>query len=210
MPDWLSAHPGATKPLLTACAGDGVVIGSRPALVPPSSFGSSSTPSFAPVTVGTKFGYAGVPLVAQDKANTCWYAAACMVSYFYRAGPRLGVPSIWAHGNTKGITPTEFVQLAKNEGLTAQGIKTYHAGTEIIYPAPVLIDLLKEAKGPLWCAGFWFGCGHIIVLVGVDGDQVWFNDPDGGVRKQNTLEWFNQKIARQISGHILRKDLSRS
>src|SRR5215217_3459658 len=36
-----------------------------------------------------------VPLVKQHASMECWYAAACMVAYFRRPGPRLGLPKKW-------------------------------------------------------------------------------------------------------------------
>jgi hypothetical protein len=68
----------------------------------------------------------------------------------------------------------------------------------------LLKQMLKD-NGPLWCAGYWFGVGHIIVLTGIVEDTVFFNDPDGGVKKTRSLTWFNEKIARDVSGHILCK-----
>ena len=55
-----------------------------------------------------------VPRVAQDRSMDCWYAAACMVSYYFRPGPRLGLPKTWAAN--KGIGPTRFADLAATEG----------------------------------------------------------------------------------------------
>jgi hypothetical protein len=160
------------------------------------------------VSFGAKY-LLDVPLVAQDKSNTCWYAAACMVSYYFRPGPRLGVPAIWAKGDTTGIKPAEFVQLAQNEGLTNRPLVKYHTAAPIMYPAISLRQMLGEV-GPLWCAGYWFGPGHIVVLTGIDGDTVHFNDPDGGVAKTNTVKWFNDKVARTVAGHLLCKDQTRS
>ena len=113
-----------------------------------------------------------------------------MVSYFREAGPRLGLPKVWK--DNKGISIAAEATLAKAEGLKAFPFPNSNKfTTENLYAA------LKQA-GPLWCAGSWFGPGHIIVLTGVDGSNVYFNDPgpvDVGTKNaKNSLAWFNQKL----------------
>jgi hypothetical protein len=48
--------------------------------------------------------------------------------------------------------------------------------------------------------------GHIIVLTGIEKDMVYFNDPDQGVKKTNTVKWFNEKLASQLPGCLMVKD----
>lgn len=127
---------------------------------------------------------------------SCWYASVCMVCYYREAGPRLGLPDKWT-ANT-GITPTDFVDLAKNEGL--EPIKS-----PIAQWSSVDIYLLLRQAGPLWCAGYWFGPGHIIVLAGVDGDKIYFNDPDGPKKKTGTIDWFNSKLAWNVKDPVMYK-----
>ncbi len=57
-----------------------------------------------------------VPLVAQSRSMSCWYAAVCMVNFYWEAGPRYGLPDAWAE-NT-GITPRQQRELARNENLS--------------------------------------------------------------------------------------------
>ena len=60
--------------------------------------------------VGQKVANDGSPLLQADARGrmrqhgfmACWYASACMVSYFYRPGPRLGLPPVWQAD--KGLT----------------------------------------------------------------------------------------------------------
>jgi predicted double-glycine peptidase len=136
-----------------------------------------------------------VPVMAQTQPCECWYVAACMVAYFYAAGPRLGVPRVWKESDKRGIRPTEFSELAQNEGLTP------------IVVAPVwsskLLEQQLRSRGPIWCAGFWDGLGHVIVLSGVDAETVYFNDPAGGRRRSGTLNWFNTKLARTVPNCML-------
>ena len=138
-----------------------------------------------------------VPLVAQIRPFECWYAAACMVAYFHFPGPRLGVPTVWERSNDSGISPREFSQLARNEGFKPISITS--ASTS------VALEHQLRLHGPLWCAGFWFGPGHVIVLTGVDGNVVHFNDPNGGKKKTGTIDWFNAKLAKSVAGCLLYK-----
>jgi hypothetical protein len=71
------------------------------------------------------------------------------------------------------------------------------------------LEALLKTHGPIWCAGFWYGPGHIIVLTGVDTGIVLLNDPDGGKPKLGTIAWFNQKLSSQISGCMMVKDSKR-
>ena len=74
--------------------------------------------------------YLDVPFVSQlgfgdpdkpmnDKTG-CWYASACMVAYFFEAGPRLGVPEKYdpAKGHT-AMKNEEYPTLMVNEHLVA-------------------------------------------------------------------------------------------
>lgn len=140
-----------------------------------------------------------VPLVPQARNMSCWYASACMVAYFREAGPRLGLPDVW-DANT-GLSFGAVANLAKVEGLS-------------VFPQPNvgrfsgadLYAALKQA-GPLWCAGMWYGFGHAIVLTGVDGNKVYFNDPapvDKGMKnKKETVDWFNKKLLWSLKNGIL-------
>jgi hypothetical protein len=147
-----------------------------------------------------------VPVLAQEKANCCWHTSANMIwlysqSQTKRQGPMFTIPDKYAQADTVGLFPQEFITLAKNVGLKALPIKNQH--TEA--------DLAKHLKdgGPVWCAGYWFGVGHIIVLTGVDGGKVFFNDPDQGKKKEGTLNWFNSKLAGQLPGCMMVKDPQR-
>ena len=143
-----------------------------------------------------------VPTLAQEKANCCWHTAANMIWLYWqsqtqRQGPMFTVPDAYARADTTGLTPQEFATLARNVGLSP--ISNF-AKTE-----DELFKNLRD-QGPLWCAGYWFGPGHIIVLSGVDNGKIFFNDPDGGVKKENTIAWFWQKLASGINGCLMIKD----
>jgi len=130
-----------------------------------------------------------VPFCKQRVSMECWYASACMVAWHFEAGPRLGIPNVWK--KNRGLNPVEFARLAKNEHLRPL------AGANRVWTSASLENLLL-IKGPIWCAGYWFGLPHVVVLTGVDGSIVYFNDPDGAKEKQGTVDWFNQKLANVI------------
>lgn len=142
-----------------------------------------------------------VPLIAQGRDNTCWYAAACMVSYYTgRQGPRLGLPKKWMANE-----PTNFEEnkkLAKVEGL----LRLDSASHEFT-PASLIATLSRH--GPIMAGGDWYGPGHMIVVIGANDTGtgvVHINDPDEGVEKSGSIEWFNQK---RFRGWMWVKDKSR-
>lgn len=139
-----------------------------------------------------------VPLVAQLLSMECWYASACMVAYYFAPGPRLGLPKQWA--SNKGIDPTlgDFAALARNEKLVPI------AAPNRLWSNVALEKVLRDF-GPVWCAGYWYGVPHIVVLTGVDDTKVYINDPDGAKAKQGSIAWFNQKLAKTFSGCMLRR-----
>jgi hypothetical protein len=147
-----------------------------------------------------------VPVLAQEKANCCWHTSANMIWLYWqgqtqRQGPMYTVPSKYDQADTVGLYPAEFITLAKNVGLKGLPVKNLHSETDL--------HGYLTRNGPLWCAGYWFGVGHIIVLTGVDGWKIYFNDPDGGKKKTGTVEWFNNKLASQLPGCLMSKDPTR-
>src|SRR4051812_30099029 len=99
--------------------------------------------------------YLNVPFVSQlgygDPANPhndwagCWYAAACMVAFFFEAGPRLGLPEKYdaAKGYHAGMRNEEYPKLMANEHLAAIPLPASKA-----WGGSQLADLLRR-YGPL-------------------------------------------------------------
>jgi len=143
-----------------------------------------------------------VPLVAQEKANCCWHTSAYMIWLYWQqngkgAGPMNTVAAKYDVADTTGLYPAEFITLAQKVGL-------YKLSPNAQISEADLFSYLT-AGGPIWSAGYWFGAGHIIVVTGVDKGEVYFNDPDQGVKKKGTLKWFNEKLAR-LPGCMMVKD----
>ncbi len=146
-----------------------------------------------------------VPLEAQQKNSTCWHASALMIWRYSqiksgRQGPMNTLVNKWVANNT--ITPPEFINLAEKVGLIRiPNVSKNHNEASL--------EVLLKNYGPIWCAGFWYGPGHIIVLTGVDNGIVMLNDPDGGKPKMGKLSWFNEKLASDIVGCMMAKDPKR-
>ncbi|MGH8175990.1 MAG: papain-like cysteine protease family protein [Steroidobacter sp.] len=145
-----------------------------------------------------------VPTLAQELQMCCWHTSAMMIWQYWqqqsgRQGPMDTLSPVYT--DNKGITPAAFVTLAKKVGLSDLPVKTTHDNAD-------LFKYLRD-RGPIWCAGFWYGFGHIIVLTGVDGGTVYFNDPDQGVKKTGTIAWFNEKLSNSLAGCLMYKDKAR-
>ena len=144
-----------------------------------------------------------VPRVAQTKDMSCWNASAQMLWYYSqgktgRAGPMNSLGDKFA-ANT-GVSLEDFMRLAKSVGLIpVPELESYSA---------LILEGILRTFGPVWCAGQWYGVKHIIVLTGVESGKVFINDPDKGVAKEGTLEWFNQKLDK-VTNRMMVKDPSR-
>jgi Papain-like cysteine protease AvrRpt2 len=145
-----------------------------------------------------------VPTLAQEKSMCCWHTSAMMIWLYWqqqsgRQGPMDTLSPVYS-ANT-GLGVTQLITLAKKVGLLELPVKQLHDNKD-------LFTYLRD-RGPVWCAGVWFGFGHAIVLTGVDGGTVYFNDPDQGVKKTGTLAWFNEKLMNSLPGCLMYKDPQR-
>ena len=143
-----------------------------------------------------------VPAEAQTSSNTCWHTSSLMIWYYWqmvsgRQGPMNTLAGKWSANSP--VTISDFVSLAAKVGL-AKVIERKSS-----YTAKNIENMLIRF-GPLWCAGFWFGLGHIIVLTGISGNEIYFNDPDGGIKKKGSVAWFNSKLSGEIDGCLMYKD----
>jgi ABC-type bacteriocin/lantibiotic exporter with double-glycine peptidase domain len=144
-----------------------------------------------------------VPVLAQEKSMCCWHTAALMIWGYWqqksgRQGPMNSVAPVYDANTGLDGSAQAFITLAKKTGMVCVPSRN-------TYTSEVLAAMLTE-RGPLWCAGMWFGFGHVIVLTGIDAGQVFFNDPDGAQRKSGTLAWFNEKLLNGVAGCIMAKD----
>ena len=154
--------------------------------------------------VGQKTGYDGKPLMQPNQHGqmqphggmACWYAAACMVSYYFRPGPRLGLPPVWKAD--QGLSVSAINQLAMAEGLKAVAKPATGLTSEAV-------ALLLKTYGPIWTAIR----GHVIVLTGVKGNAILYNDPWEPRAKQCTWQWLSSNVL-NLPNALLVKDRARS
>jgi hypothetical protein len=162
--------------------------------------------------VGQKVGYDGTPLMQpnvqghmqQHGFMACWYASACMVSYYYRAGPRVGLPPVWKAD--LGLTVAAIDLLARAEGLQV-------VPKPVVGLTPDTVATLLKAHGPIWAAGHFLDgapqAGHAIVLTGVKGLFLLYNDPWEPQAKQRAWQWIHTNLL-HLPNALLAKDPTRS
>ncbi len=160
--------------------------------------------------------YLDVPFVTQLGYGTnksmndptgCWYCSACMVAYYFEAGPRVGDPSlVGADGKHAAIV--DSTNLRKNENLV-----------EVPYPATkkwttdALADLMKKYGPQLisWTKTNKSGAtyGHCSTLIGCWdlGNIVMIHDPENAPNSWMTLDKFNKLFMWGITDSMLRKNV---
>ena len=133
-----------------------------------------------------------VPVIPQGNLDmACWFFSAWMI-YKYQTSKNLGAEQVDQKSIERGIDPEEL-----RPTLTKVGFKPVAPDDgAVTWDEKNIYALLRQA-GPLWCAGT-FGKGdsdHVIVLTGIKGDKVHYNDPWGtGSRSTKSLSWFAQHI----------------
>jgi cysteine protease avirulence protein AvrRpt2 len=158
--------------------------------------------------VGQQVGYDGRPSLQPDASGrlvrhghmACWYASACMVSYYFRKGPRLGLPPIWKAD--QGLSIVAIDALAKVEGLQQLGKPINGITADFISTA-------LATRGPIWAAIHSGRYGHAIVLTGIKSDVIYYNDPWEPSRKRNPISWLKSNLL-MLPNALLVKDKSRS
>jgi hypothetical protein len=140
---------------------------------------------------------------SRAELNGCWYAATCMVSYFWEIGPRLGVPKQYEGGHNPKPMSRRYSTLKANEnyeGALLPATRTWSA-------FPLYWILMKH--GPCYVRrGFRdkFGKltgGHAVVLTGcnISSSEVcvldpWYSQDNRGAgpdrwRQHHSIDAFN-------------------
>lgn len=152
----------------------------------------------------------------QNDPTGCWYSSACMVGYYFEAGPRLGDPSLFTRnvGSFKDGSPMTGHQvisstaiLQKNENLVEVPYPPSKAWTIDMLAdllrkwGPQLISWTKTHNGSTY--------GHCSTLIGVDDrqNQVIIHDPENEPNKRMGIAQFNKLFMWNIPDSMLRKDL---
>lgn len=134
----------------------------------------------------------------QPDTNLCWHTSAYMIWLYWQshggaAGPMNTMIDKYTANQT--LSPQLFVTLGKKVGLKPLPIRRQHTAANL---AGYL-----EKYGPVWSAGYWYDYPHVIVLTGVQGQSVYYNDPEEGESLSESVKWFNEKLAKQIPGCLM-------
>jgi len=130
-----------------------------------------------------------VPFIHQESPMACWSAGARML-FGYRNMSTDPLDAVYQADT--GITDAQYMDLAKAAGLRTVPPYQMSYGPEYIY------DLLNK-YGPIWAAGRWNGPLHVIVIRGVDSDgTLYINDPAHIAPEVKDMNWFNDKVRRDI------------
>lgn len=140
----------------------------------------------------------------RDDPFGCWYASACMVAYYFQAGPRLGVPELFKldlGGGVQGHHATgsepayhlcvrHHDLLARREHLEPVA----NCSTAHNYTHDELESLLRT-RGPIFF--YWMKnhggsqYGHASVIIGADRSDVIYHDPQKAPKSKMSIEHFN-------------------
>lgn len=139
----------------------------------------------------------------------CWYAAVCMISYYYEAGPRKGVPAQYTinkfmrdkNDNVIGemTIASEPIGARYDELMKNEGLESIELPSNKKWNCEQLCRIL-ETKGPCYIrrgfrnkhTGALEG-GHAIVMVGceISTQSVFFHCPTLGPNRKVSIAEFN-------------------
>jgi ABC-type bacteriocin/lantibiotic exporter with double-glycine peptidase domain len=135
-----------------------------------------------------------VPYMHQTGAADCWHAAVRMIFGYKRGVSMHALDSVYKAGT--GLSPScaAIADLAKQTGMMPV------PAIPVSYTGPLLENLLVR-YGPLWLPLQGKG-GHIMVITGVERENIYLNDPGGGTpaeyQKKRDFDWFNQYFDRSV------------
>lgn len=138
-----------------------------------------------------------------DDPTGCWYASACMVGYYFGAGPRLGIPELFirdlGHGqlghqviasmDVPGLPATDQLRrLAEREHMEPVA----NCATNHFFTLDELEGLLNQ-HGPIFF-GWWKDTyGHASVIIGTSDTGIIYHDPENAPNSQMPLWRFHYK-----------------
>lgn len=132
-----------------------------------------------------------VPFIHQERSWSCWHASARML-YGFKNRSSIH-PLSQQYEDNHGISPDEFIELAKTVGLLTLPQVNQSFGWNFI-------NTTLGNYGPIWSAGQWNGANHIVVITGVDEDDtLYVNDPAFNSPVVRNMAWFNSKIDKNVA-----------
>lgn len=143
-----------------------------------------------------------VPVIPQGNLDmACWFYSASMI-YKYQTSKELSEKQVDQKLLERGVDLDDCQPALAKVGfkpvVSEEGKITWNEGN--------IYALLKQA-GPLWCAGT-FGKGdsdHVIVLTGIKGSKIKYNDPWGtGSKGTNSVTWLAGHIEKALYYPIMR------
>lgn len=151
------------------------------------------------------FGDASKP---QDDPTGCWYSSACMVGYYFGAGPRFGVPELFTPGSGHAVIDDAHTErFLKRENLTAVSEPATNKWTVALLHdtlrsyGPLVVSWVKTHGGNTY--------GHCSVVIGVDGwkKEVVIHDPENAPNTRQKLADFNATFMWGFGWGLLRKNV---
>jgi hypothetical protein len=142
----------------------------------------------------------------------CWYASICMIAYYYRKGPCLGMPELQMYrgGHFIGhstIPNIDLPTLADRENLQPVPnceVDHFYTLGELEYllefGGPIVLSWMKKVAGRS-------SYGHVSVIVGVDLEHLIYHGPEEETYNSKMSAEHLHKIRRRIPyGMMQRKN----
>jgi len=109
-----------------------------------------------------------VPLLAQAKTNSCWFACLRMINAYFGAPTTNPFPKLFEKNRT--LPEAKLPEFAQKVGMTF--LEPDHA-----YDTAGLQAVLRT-RGPIYAPAAWFGKLHVVVLRSCrDDGSIELNDP---------------------------------
>lgn len=159
-----------------------------------------------------------VPYIPQVTKKECWYVAYKMiVAHRFGESAAFLLPekiermhARSAYNSGMGLPVDEFSEFAESAGLVSP-LSNTRAESVVVNTIPmqrtiggyssVQLEILLRNHGPLWISWKIFKGGHIIVLVGVDNQTVYYHDPQAGANCSQSLLQFNRNLNPLSANH---------
>jgi len=163
--------------------------------------------------------YLEVPFISQlsfGRAGTdptgCWYASARMVAAAFEYGPRLGVPQLYSMGIRDRAGKAAIGHWAIEQGWMPTLMENEHlveVEKSIMTNAALLRNLIR-LRGPLmfawWKSAKGHAYGHMSTMIGVDGDEVIFHDPEDAPKSRMAMAQLRTSMKVMRHFPLIRRD----